>query len=187
VLSTAQITSATPLDTNATNNNGEHYKILLLRCQPIWLWDDGEQFHSSCRRSRDLCADSKKQRQRPAYSLNVSEGFPAFPALDPTSFTASQGTYIRYGLVNLASLGKGFSATLSLTLNAPNIAGSLTEQGQLSSSTSDPNTSTHCERGHDGALSCHVSGTKTKSGGTLVGSTVTYTVYFRTAYLRPTG
>src|SRR5262249_18477528 len=114
----------------------------------------------------------------PANGINVSESFPSFPALNPFSFTASQGSYDpSTGFWHLVSLGKGNSATLSLNVTAPNIAGDLTEQATASSSNNDPNSSNNTATATTTVLSpANVSGTKTVSGALTPGSTVTYTV-----------
>jgi uncharacterized repeat protein (TIGR01451 family) len=82
----------------------------------------------------------KNNGDDPAYNIKVTENFPAFPALNPTSFTASAGTYNpSTGVWNLASLGKGFSETLSFTATAPNTVGPLKNEATVVSDTSDSN------------------------------------------------
>lgn len=119
----------------------------------------------------------------PAYGLDVNEAFPAVPALDPTSFTASQGIYNpATGLWNLASLGNGGTATLTLTFTAPNMAGALTNNGTAGSGEADPNTANNAASATTTVLSPSlVTNSKTVSGSFLEGGTVTYTVVLTNA------
>ncbi len=115
----------------------------------------------------------------PAYALNVQESFPAFPALNPASHTASQGVYNpSTGLWNLGSLGFGRTATLAFTVTAPNMAGPLTNQATASASTSDPDNANNTVSAFTTVLSpSAVAGaTKTVSGDTVPGSVITYTI-----------
>jgi uncharacterized repeat protein (TIGR01451 family)/fimbrial isopeptide formation D2 family protein len=114
----------------------------------------------------------------PAYGLDVTEAFPAVPALNPTSFVASQGTYNpATGLWNLASLGKGNTATLALTFTAPNMAGALTNDGAAGSGEADPDTSNNTASATTTVLSPSlVTNAKTVSGTFLEGGTITYSV-----------
>ncbi|MBK6404557.1 MAG: DUF11 domain-containing protein [Holophagales bacterium] len=115
----------------------------------------------------------------PAYALNVQETFPAFPALNPASHTASQGVYNpSTGLWNLGSLGFGRTATLAFTVTAPNMAGPLTNQATASASTSDPDNANNTVSAFTTVLSpAAVAGaTKTVSGDTAPGSVITYTI-----------
>ena len=83
----------------------------------------------------------KNNGDDPAYNVKVTENFPAFPTLNPSSFNVSAGTYNpSTGVWNLASLGKGFSATLSFTAIAPNTVGPLKNEATVVSDTSDMNT-----------------------------------------------
>jgi uncharacterized repeat protein (TIGR01451 family) len=115
----------------------------------------------------------------PAYGLDVNEAFPAFPALDPTSFTASQGVYNpATGLWNLASLGRDDSASLQITVTAPNTAGPLTNDGLAASSEADLDTVNNSASATTTVLSPSVvSVTKTVSGSFIEGSaSIVYTV-----------
>ncbi|HSK77861.1 MAG TPA: IPTL-CTERM sorting domain-containing protein, partial [Thermoanaerobaculia bacterium] len=114
----------------------------------------------------------------PAYGLDVTEAFPAVPALNPTSFVASQGSYNpATGLWNLASLGKGGTATLALTFTAPNMAGALTNNGNAGAGEADPNTANNMASATTTVLSPSlVTNAKTVSGTFLEGGTITYTV-----------
>jgi uncharacterized repeat protein (TIGR01451 family) len=114
----------------------------------------------------------------PAYAVDVQEAFPAFAALNPTSFTASQGSYNpATGLWNLATLPPGGSATLAITVTAPNTAGALTNQGTAAANTSDPNNANNTASATTTVLSpATVSATKTVTGPFNEGNTVTYTI-----------
>jgi uncharacterized repeat protein (TIGR01451 family) len=114
----------------------------------------------------------------PAYAVDVQEAFPAFAALDPTSFSASQGAYDpSSGLWNLATLPPGGTATLSITVTAPNAAGPLTNQGLAGATTSDPDNANNAASATTTILSpAAVSATKTMSGVPTEGNTITYTV-----------
>ena len=113
-----------------------------------------------------------------SFAVNVQEAFPAYPPLNPSSFTASQGSYDpSTGLWNLASLGRGVAASLVFSLNAPNIAGPLTDQANALADTSDPDTANNTASATTTVLSpSTVSGTKTVTGAFVEGGTVTYTV-----------
>jgi uncharacterized repeat protein (TIGR01451 family) len=114
----------------------------------------------------------------PAYAIDVNEAFPLLPALNPTSFVASQGSYNpATGLWDLASLGSGNTATLALTFTAPNMAGALTNNGTAAASTSDPDTANNAASATVTVLSPSVvTNAKTVSGSFLEGGTITYTV-----------
>lgn len=114
----------------------------------------------------------------PAYAVDVQEAFPAFAALDPTSFTASQGSYNpATGLWNLATLPPGGSATLAITVTAPNTAGALTNQGTAAAGTSDPDNANNAASATTTVLSpATVSATKTVTGPFNEGSAITYTI-----------
>ena len=106
----------------------------------------------------------KNNGDDPAYSVDVQEDFPLFPALNPGSFTASQGVYTpATGHWDLASLPVGNSATLTFTVTAPNFAGSLVNNATTSSAKSRPHRQDggseprqqHGERHRHGALAGH--------------------------------
>jgi len=118
------------------------------------------------------------QGSDPAYSINVTDAFPAFPLLRPTSFVASQGVYDEVtGLWNFASLDVGKSATLAISLAAPNMAGALTEQATGSASTSDPNTADNIASATTTVLSpASITATMSATGPFVIGNNMTYTV-----------
>lgn len=112
-----------------------------------------------------------------AYSLNVLENFPSFPALNPTTFTTSQGVYApATGIWNLATLGNGATATLDITLNAPNMAGTLANQGAAASANNDPNTANNTASASTTVLSpADVSSTLVAVGPFVIGNAIGYT------------
>jgi uncharacterized repeat protein (TIGR01451 family) len=178
VCNTAQVGSGSPLDTNSANNRSE-----------VCL---------SAPRTADLALSMSVSSPTvlvggtviytltvthvgtgdPAYAVDVQEAFPAFAALNPTSFTASQGSYNpATGLWNLATLPPGGSATLAITVTAPNTAGALTNQGTAVADTSDPNNANNAASATTTVLSpATVSATKTVTGPFNEGSTITYTI-----------
>ncbi|HMZ17883.1 MAG TPA: putative Ig domain-containing protein, partial [Blastocatellia bacterium] len=102
----------------------------------------------------------------PAYSLSIPVSFPAFPTLTAGSFTASQGVFTpATGFWNLASLGKGGTATLSYTVTAPNTAGPLTSSATASSNINDPNTANNTASAT--TLVCPTITVGTPAGGAL--------------------
>jgi uncharacterized repeat protein (TIGR01451 family) len=177
VTSTAQITAGTPLDPNPDNNQAS-ITLMSPRQADLEMSMSVSSPTVFVGASVTYTLTVKNNGDDPAYSVSVSESFPAYPALNPSSYTASQGVYNpATGVWNLASLGKGNSATLTLTLNAPNIAGALTLEATATSGTSDPNTANNTASATTTVLSpATVTGTKTRSGSKKVGETVTYTV-----------
>ncbi|HVG33171.1 MAG TPA: cadherin-like domain-containing protein, partial [Pyrinomonadaceae bacterium] len=177
VKSTAQITAGTPLDPNPDNNQAS-ITLMSPRQADLEMSMSVSSPTVFVGGSVTYTLTVKNNGDDPAYSVSVNESFPAYPSLNPTSFTASQGVYDpSTGVWNLASLGKGNSATLTLTLNAPNTAGALTLEATATSSTSDPNTANNTASATTTVLSpATVTGTKTRSGGRMVSDTVTYTV-----------
>jgi uncharacterized repeat protein (TIGR01451 family) len=114
-----------------------------------------------------------------SYSLSTQEAFPAYPLLNPTSFTASAGSFSpSTGLWNVGSLAKGASETLAISLSAPNIAGALTDQATATSAaTNDPNNANNTASATTTVLSPSVvTATKKVSGTFLEGGTITYTI-----------
>ncbi len=114
----------------------------------------------------------------PAYSVDVADSFPSFPALDPTTATPSQGVFdIGTNTWNLAGLGNGGTATLVLGLTAPDMAGPLQNTATATSTTADPNAVNNTDSATIEIVSpADVVGTKTNAGDTYVGGTITYTI-----------
>jgi hypothetical protein len=71
----------------------------------------------------------------------VNESFPSFPSLHASTYTASQGVFNpATGVWNIASLGKGVTDTLTITVTAPAACGGLTCSATASSDVTDPAT-----------------------------------------------
>jgi len=137
---TAAISASSPADPNPANNQAT-VSLMAPRSANLDLAMSVSSPTVTAGNSVTFTLTVKNIGDDPAYSINVTEDFPSFPALNPGSFTASQGVYNpATGLWNLASLGKGFTATLTYTVNAPNTAGPLTNQATGTSTISDPNT-----------------------------------------------
>jgi uncharacterized repeat protein (TIGR01451 family) len=116
-----------------------------------------------------------------SFSVNVGETFAGFPLLNPTSNTPSDGVYNpSTGVWNLASLGKGETATLQITVPAPYMIGNLTDQGSASAATSDPSSGNNTAQASTFVISpSQLAGsTKTVSptSNNFPGQIVTYTI-----------
>nr|MDP9122676.1 DUF11 domain-containing protein [Acidobacteriota bacterium] len=113
-----------------------------------------------------------------AYSVNLHEAFAGFPTLAPSGSTASTGVFNpATGMWTLSSMAKGGTATLGVTINAPNMAGTLTNNGTAGSSTADPNNANNSASASTKVLSPSVvTATKSVSGNLVPGGQATYTV-----------
>ncbi len=177
VCNQAQITAVTPLDANPANNQSQvclmaprsaDLAVSMTVSSPTVLVGSNVTYTITVQNTGEDTA----------YALDVQEAFPAFPLLNPASYTASQGVYNpSTGLWNLASLGKGASATLSITLPAPNIAGALTDQSTASAGTGDPNNANNTASATTTVLSpATVTATKSVAGSFVEGGAITYTI-----------
>jgi uncharacterized repeat protein (TIGR01451 family) len=178
VCNLAQVTASTPLDTNPANDQAT-VCVMAPRSADLALGMTVSSPTVLVGGSVTYTITATNNGGDPAYAVDVQEAFPAFPALNPGSFTASQGSYNpATGLWNLASLGSGNSATLAITVTAPNTAGPLTNQGTGSAGTSDPNSANNTASATTTVLSpAAVTATKTVAGPSFnEGNTVTYTV-----------
>ncbi len=177
ISNTAQIVASTPLDPNPANNQST-VAVMAPRAADLALAMSVSSPTVLVGSSVSYTLKVTNHGGDPAYGLDVQEAFPSYPLLNPASFTVSQGAYNpATGLWNLASLGKDASATLVITLNAPNIAGALTDQGTASASTGDPVNANNTASATTTVLSpAVVTGTKTVSGTFTPGGTVTYTI-----------
>jgi uncharacterized repeat protein (TIGR01451 family) len=82
------------------------------------------------------------QGNDPAYNIQVIVSFPSFGSLPIKSFIAGAGVFNPTTKTwNVASLGKGKSDTLTVTVTTPLVCGSLMNQANLSAETADPNNS----------------------------------------------
>lgn len=178
VCNQAEIASVSPLDANAANNRSRvcvmaprsaNLQLAMAVSSPTVLAGDPVTFTLTVTNDGD----------DPAYGLNISEAFAAFPGLNPTSFTASRGVYDpATGLWNFASLDSGATATLALTFTAPGTPGPLTNNANAGASTSDPDNGDNAASATTTVLSPASVGTRSKtvSGTFEAGGTVTYTV-----------
>jgi uncharacterized repeat protein (TIGR01451 family) len=115
-----------------------------------------------------------------SYSVNIADAFSGWPLLNATSFTSSDGVYNpSTHHWNLASLGNGHTASLQISVPAPNMIGNLTNNATASASTSDPNTGDNAAQAFTTVVSpANVSATKTFAPryNNYPGGVVTYTV-----------
>jgi uncharacterized repeat protein (TIGR01451 family) len=121
----------------------------------------------------------------PAYSVNVHDAFPLFPALTAATSNASQGVYnAATGIWNLASLPVGDTATLTFTVTAPNFAGNLVNNATTAALKSRPHGKTvDPSLGNNSASAtvlvlspATVTATKTVAGSFVEGGSITYTI-----------
>ena len=174
----AIITAGTPLDPNPANNQST-VCVSAPRSADLALGMTVSSPTTQVGANVTFTLTVRNDGVDPAYSLNVQEAFPAFPALNPGSYAASQGAYNpATGVWNLSSLGSGQTATLAITVTAPSMAGALTNQGTAASSTSDPNNGNNTASATTTVLSPAAisSPTKTVAGLHFPGAVVTYTI-----------
>ncbi len=174
----AIITAGTPLDPNPANNQST-VCVSAPRSADLSLGMTVSSPTTQVGANVTFTLTVRNDGVDPAYALNVQESFPAFPSLDPGTYTASQGVYNpATGLWNLGSLGSGKTAALALTVTAPSMAGALTNQGTASSTTSDPDNANNTASATTTVLSpAAIAGaTKTVSGLRFPGAVVTYTI-----------
>jgi len=177
VCNTAQITAVTPLDPTPANNQSTAC-VMAPRSSDLAVSMTVSSPTVLVGGTVTYTITVKNNGTDPAYAIDLQEAFPAFPALNPASFTASQGSYNpATGLWNLANLGSGFSAALAINVTAPNTAGALTDQATATAGTSDPNNANNTASATTTVLSpATVTATKTVAGTFRVGQNVTYTV-----------
>jgi uncharacterized repeat protein (TIGR01451 family) len=173
----AMITAGTPLDPNPANNQST-VCVNAPRSGEVQLTMSASTPTALVGASISYTLTLKNNGADTSYAVNVQEAFPAFPLLNPTTFSASSGTYNpATGLWNIASLGNGSTQTLTITLLAPNMAGALTDQASATATTSDPNNANNTASATINILSpAAITATKTAGGSFNVGGTVTYTV-----------
>ncbi len=178
----AEITAMSPLDPNAANNRAQS-ALRAPRTADLHLTFSANVATVNPGGSIIYTLTVKNLGQDPAYSVDVQEDFPAFPALNPVSFTASQGIYSpATGHWDLASLEVGNTATLTFTVTAPNTAGNLVNTATTSSARSvtraaDPNIADNTANAVVQVLSpATVTGTKSVAGSFTEGGAITYTI-----------
>ncbi len=184
IVNVAEITSATPLDANTANNRAT-VGVRAPRSADLTMTFGADVSTTNPGGAINYTLTVENNGQDPAYSVDVQEDFPAFPALNPGTFTASQGVYNpATGHWDLASLPVGQTATLQFNVTAPNMAGNLVNDASSSSAArftpeaADPNPSDN-----DGSVTVLVLSpsvistlSKTVTGSFVEGGTVTYTV-----------
>lgn len=178
VENTAVITSSNPLDPDPSDNSAG-VTVLAPRQADLSLSMSASTPTAQPGDSISYTLTLTNNGADTAFSINVNESFPAYPALNPTSFTASRGTYNpATGVWNVPSLGDGASADLVITLTAPDIVGPLTNNGSASSSVSDANTANNSASATIQIVSAgNISAaTKTVAGSFTVGGAITYTI-----------
>lgn len=177
----AEITSGTPLDPNPANNRASTV-LRAPRTADLALTFGADVASTNPGGSIVYTLTVTNNGDDPAYSVDVQEDFPLFPALDPTTFTASQGVYTPgSGHWDLASLPTGETATLQFTVTAPNFAGNLVNDASTSSvrvtRAVDPDTADNAASVSVLILSpATVSATKSVTGTFNEGGSVTYTL-----------
>jgi uncharacterized repeat protein (TIGR01451 family) len=172
----------TPLDPNPANDTAQS-ALLAPRSADLHLTFGANVATVNPGGSIIYTLTVKNLGQDPAYSVDVQEDFPAFPALNPGSFTASQGIYNpATGHWDLASLEVGNTATLTFTVTAPNFAGNLvnnaaTSSARVASRAADPNPADNTASAVVQVLSpATVTATKSVSGSFVEGGAITYTI-----------
>jgi uncharacterized repeat protein (TIGR01451 family) len=186
----AQITAATPLDPNPSNNRAT-VNLQAPRTADLHLTFGANVASINPGGTIIYTLTVMNKGGDPAYSVNVQEAFPLFPALAPGSFTASQGLYTpATGIWNLASLPVGETATLTFNVTAPNFAGNLVNNASTMSNNAvvrarravrgqavDPNPADNMATATVLVLSpAAITATKTVAGSFVEGGAVTYTV-----------
>ncbi|HET9212861.1 MAG TPA: IPTL-CTERM sorting domain-containing protein, partial [Thermoanaerobaculia bacterium] len=178
----ASIAAVTPLDPNPANDTAQS-SLLSPRSADLHMTFGANVATVNPGGSIVYTLTVTNLGQDPAYSVDVQEDFPAFPALNPASFTASQGVYNpATGHWDLASLAAGNTATLSFTVTAPNFAGALTNNASTSSAkvasrAADPNPADNSASVTVQVLSpATVTATKSVAGSFVEGGAVTYTI-----------
>jgi uncharacterized repeat protein (TIGR01451 family) len=187
----AQIAAAMPLDPNPSNNRAT-VSLQAPRTADLHLTFGANVSSVNPGGTIIYTLTVKNNGGDPAYSVNVHEAFPLFPALTPGSFTASQGLYTpATGIWNLASLPVGETATLTFNVIAPNFAGNLVNNASTASnnvaaphrrSTArgqavDPNPGDNMATATVLVLSpATVTASKSVAGSFVEGGAVTYTV-----------
>jgi uncharacterized repeat protein (TIGR01451 family) len=173
----AQITANTPVDSNPANNQSS-FTISAPRSGDLLATMTTSGATAMVGDPISYTITLKNNGIDPAYSIDVADSFPGFPAVSPATAIPSQGTFdMGTKTWNLAGLGSGITATLTLGLNAPNMAGTLTNSATATSTTADPNAGNNTASDGIVILSpSDVSGTKIAAGQFYIDGTVQYTI-----------
>jgi uncharacterized repeat protein (TIGR01451 family)/fimbrial isopeptide formation D2 family protein len=171
----AQVGSAAPLDTVPANNEAR-VKLGVAQQTTLSIVKTAGSPTALVGASISYTVTVRNTGSDTAFNVVMTDVFPAFPTLHATSFTASAGTFTpATGVWNIASIAAGAAETLTLTLAAPNIAGTLTNQGTVAASNA-------CSGGCLASATMQilspalVTATKTVAGTFARGTTATYTV-----------
>ncbi|MBP8296682.1 MAG: DUF11 domain-containing protein [Burkholderiales bacterium] len=173
---TAQVGSGSPSDTVPENNQASA-KLGIGQQTTLSITKSGGTPTALVGASISYTVTVQNTGVDTAFDVVMTDVFPAYPALQATSFVASGGTFVpATGVWSIASIAAGGTETLVLTLNAPNIAGPLVNQGTVAAS--NAGCAISCQASATiGILSpATVTATKTAAGTFARGSTVTYTV-----------
>ncbi len=180
----AEVGASTPLNINAVNDRATA-SIRAPRTADLQITSAGPMGATLVGQPVTYTLTVKNLGGDPAYGISVQETFPGFPTLTPTSSMASQGLFTpATGIWNLGGLGVGMSATLSFTVTAPNMAGTLTNNASVTTNAAvnpgdavDTNPVNNSSTAGANILSpAMITATKTVVGTMAVGGTVTYTV-----------
>jgi uncharacterized repeat protein (TIGR01451 family) len=182
IVNVAEITSSTPLDPSSANNRAT-VGVLAPRSADLLLTFGANVATANPGGSIVYTMTLENNGQDPAYSVDAQEDFPAYPALNPFTSTATEGVYTPgTGHWDVASLPVGNIDTLQFTVAAPNCACDLVNNATSSSArvhtrAVDPNPGDNTGSVTVQILSpATVTATKTVSGSFVEGGTVTYTV-----------
>lgn len=139
VKNTAQIVSSTPLDPNPANNQAS-VTLMAPRQSDLGVSETVSSPTATPGNNVTFTITATNNGNDPAFNVAIQETFPAYPSLNPSTYTASQGVYNpSTGIWNIASLGDGATATLTITVTVPAGCGAFTSQVSISSSTTDAN------------------------------------------------
>jgi uncharacterized repeat protein (TIGR01451 family) len=132
----AQITANTPLDPNPANNQAS-VTIHAPREADLAIVVSPDGGNATAKSDITYQLVVTNNGGDPAYNVQVASTFP----LPIKSFTATAGVFNSgTGAWNIASLGKGFSETLTATITPQACGSSETVMAQVSSGIADPNT-----------------------------------------------
>jgi uncharacterized repeat protein (TIGR01451 family) len=180
----ASLAGGTPLDPNPANDQAT-VALMAPRTADLGLTFNATPASVNPGGTITYTLTVKNNSGDPAYSVNVHEAFPLFPALTAASSNASQGVYnAATGIWNLASLPVGNTATLTFTVTAPNFAGNLVNNATTAAlkslphgKTVDPSLGNNSASATVLVLSpATVTATKTVTGSFVEGGSITYTI-----------
>jgi uncharacterized repeat protein (TIGR01451 family) len=180
----SSLAGSTPLDPNPANDQAT-VNLMAPRTADLGLTFNAAPASVNPGGTITYTLTVKNNSGDPAYSVNVHDAFPLFPALTAASSNASQGVYnAATGVWNLASLPVGNTATLTFTVTAPNFAGNLVNNATTAAlkslphgKTVDPSLGNNSASATVLVLSpATVTATKTVAGSFVEGGSITYTI-----------